>query len=159
MSAHEIPSERELERRAQEGSFLETLADDLAGSVGSAFGTAVERDGVTVIPVSKARWGLGGGIGADRLAERMRGGESHPEAAVGAGGGVIVKPIGFIELSGGRSRFRPIRDPERLAWAAIAGGLIGLSVLRSVLGTGRAAGRPRLRMAMRIRRRRRRLFG
>ena len=29
----------------------------------TVFGEPVERDGVTVIPVAKARWGFGGGAG------------------------------------------------------------------------------------------------
>ena len=43
--------------------FLTNLAEKLgaAAKASLVFGEAVERDGVTVIPVAKSRWGFGGG--------------------------------------------------------------------------------------------------
>src|SRR5258708_8627856 len=64
---------------------------------------------MTVIPVAKARWGLGGGSGKNGIAGRREG--------MGGGGGVIVQPVGFSEVSNGESRFRPILTPR--AWLAI----------------------------------------
>jgi uncharacterized spore protein YtfJ len=85
------------------------------------FGEAVERNGTTVIPVAKARWGLGGGSGNHRSAGRREG--------VGGGGGVIVQPVGFIEMSNGESRFRPIVTPGTwLRIAAVAGSLLLLAL-------------------------------
>src|SRR5262245_13732418 len=99
-----ILGERSLEGTRTEESFLETLADELAGSVCSVFGSPVEREGVTVIPVAKARWGMGGGFG--RRGEQREQGEGPTRGAgIGAGGGAIVKPLGFIEITAGRSRF------------------------------------------------------
>ena len=53
------------------GADADKLMADLADRLGkgaraaAVFGEPVERDGVTVIPVAKARWGLGGGVGTD----------------------------------------------------------------------------------------------
>jgi uncharacterized spore protein YtfJ len=150
MGAQEFPGERELEPRASEGSFLERLADELAGSVCSVFGSPVERDGVTVIPVAKARWGMGGGA-------KSRG-EVRPPGSVG-GGGAIVKPMGFLELSGGRTKFRPILDPSLIAGTAIATGMLGLAALQTIVGVGRPSTRARLRVGRRrIERQLRRIF-
>jgi hypothetical protein len=149
MGAQQIPGERELRQHVPEFSFLDRLANELAGSVCSVFGAAVEREGVTVIPVAKARWGMGGGLGPQRA-----GGETEPQIGIGAGGAAMVKPMGFVELSGGRTTFRPIRDPEVFAWTAIAGGIIGLSALRTIAAGRMLRSRPRLgkrRLARKLR--------
>ncbi|HEV7505996.1 MAG TPA: spore germination protein GerW family protein [Thermoanaerobaculia bacterium] len=87
------------------------------------FGEAIERDGMTVIPVAKARWGLGGGSGKHGIAGRREG--------MGGGGGVIVQPVGFIEMSNGESRFRPIVSPGTwLHVAAVVGGLLLFALTR-----------------------------
>ena len=86
------------------------------------FGEPVEGDGVTVIPVARARWGLGGGGGKQGLASRREG--------MGGGGGVIVEPAGFIEMKDGEARYRPIVDPKWMIGAAVAGGLLLLGLVR-----------------------------
>src|SRR5262245_38570153 len=83
----------ETEQRSQ-------LADELIERIGqtvgerahasTVFGEPVERDGLTVIPVAKARFGFGGGGGS--------GGPPGEEGSGGGGGGgAAVTPIGFIE--------------------------------------------------------------
>ena len=149
MGAQQIPSERELTQVVPEFSFLDRLANELAGSLCSVFGAAVEREGVTVIPVAKARWGMGGGLESPRPRD-----ETGPRSGIGAGGAVRVKPMGYVELSGGRTTFRPIRDPELIAWATIASGVIGLSALRTIVGARLRRSRPRLgarRLARQVR--------
>jgi uncharacterized spore protein YtfJ len=79
--------------------FLATLADKL-GAVANAkivFAEPLERDGVTVIPVAKARWGFGGGSG-----------RTEKETGSGGGGGAVVSPIGFIEIRNGETNFKRI---------------------------------------------------
>lgn len=87
----------------------------LPARASAVFGDAVERSGVTVIPVAKASWGFGGGSGGE-VANQGSGG----------GGGAVVAPIGFIEVRQDEARFVPIRDPRltalRLAVAACAFG-------------------------------------
>ena len=117
----------------------------------AVFGEPVQREDVTVIPVAKARWGMGGGSGAKSR-------EARPLGSAG-GGGAIVKPMGFLELAGGRTRFRPILDPGLVAGTAIATGLLGLGALQTVLASSRPSTRARLRIGKRrIGRRLRRLF-
>lgn len=87
---------------------------------GAVFGEAVSRDGVTVVPVARARWGFGSGVG-DRAAGRPKG--------FGGGGGMAISPVGYIELRGDEARFRPVYDLPRLIPAA----LIGLGVLGAIV--------------------------
>jgi uncharacterized spore protein YtfJ len=110
----------ELEKSSSADRFIGTMAEKL-GAVAKAatvFGEPVERDGVTVIPVAKARWGFGGGAG-----------RSKDEDGAGGGGGVTVTPVGFIEIKNHEANFRPIRTAS-LPWI-IAGGLLSLFLLRS----------------------------
>ena len=108
--------------------FFDKLAEKLgvAARAATVFGDAVERDGTTVIPVAKARWGMGGGGGRRGLAARQVG--------MGGGGGVIVQPVGYIEMKGGDSRFRPIVTPGH--WLALAAA--GVFLLLGLLRRGRA---------------------
>jgi uncharacterized spore protein YtfJ len=90
-------------------SVAERLAARL-GAVVSArtvFGDPVERDGVTVIPVAKAAWAFGGG-----------GGMRQGEEGSGGGGGAKVTPQGYIEIRGGKARYRRIR--ARPTWLPVA---------------------------------------
>ena len=106
------------------GGFFEALAEKLGAAARAAhiFGEPVERDGVTVIPVATARWGLGGGGGKRGLAGRQEG--------MGGGGGVIVQPAGYIEIKGGETRYRPIVDPKVVIGAVMAGGFLLLKLVK-----------------------------
>ena len=90
-----------LEKSNSADSFLGTMAEKLGAVARAAtvFGEPVERQGVTVIPVAKARWGFGGGVG-----------HGKDEEGAGGGGGVQVTPVGFIEIRNGQAEFRPIRS-------------------------------------------------
>jgi uncharacterized spore protein YtfJ len=106
--------------------FIEGMAEKLGAVARAAtiFGEPVERDGITVIPVAKARWGFGGGAGRRK-----------DEDGAGCGGGAQVSPVGFIELKNGEAEFRPIRTVS-LHWI-IAGGLATLFLVRRIFGTER----------------------
>src|SRR5436309_15180130 len=93
--------EEELES-AGSGTLFERLAEKLgvAARASTIFGEAVERDGLTVIPVARARWGLGGGGGKHGIAGRREG--------MGGGGGVVVQPVGVIDMSSGDARVPPV---------------------------------------------------
>jgi uncharacterized spore protein YtfJ len=90
------------------------------------FGEAVEREGVTVIPVAKARFGFGGGGGRGTRGEEGQG------AGGGGGGGVAVSPIGYIELRDRSSEFRRIRTPLDLVALVAAASLAAIAVKRLV---------------------------
>jgi hypothetical protein len=73
----------------------------------------------------------------ERLAERL-GGQAgatkttSEDSEPRGGGGVMVAPLGYIEIARGEARFRPIRDPM-LLWGAgsllVAAGLSAWLVL------------------------------
>jgi uncharacterized spore protein YtfJ len=137
----------------------ERLAERLAEKIGSSaratavFGEAVERDGVTVIPVAKARWGFGGGDGGPGGGRRpgrvRRGGDDRAADSStaqergegrsfegrdpagwggGGGGGVQIMPVGFIEVTPDGARFRRIVDQSAVmalgAMALVAAGIV-----------------------------------
>lgn len=114
---------------SQRDTYLERLAEKFGvhARASTVFGEPVERGGVTVIPVAKARWGFGGGGGGGR----GRGAESG--SGSGGGGGMALTPVGYIEVTAGKSRFRPIRDPSRVPLLMLGVALVAL--LR--VGTGR----------------------
>jgi len=96
--------------RAANGSsdaFLHRLADALGAkaSASVAYGPAVERDGVTVIPVAKVRWGFGGGGGSGRAVRNVG------ADGTGGAGGTLVSPIGYITIRSGKAEFHRIKEP------------------------------------------------
>jgi uncharacterized spore protein YtfJ len=152
MNQHDPIDKHELGAHALRSSFLDALTDGLTGMVGSVFGAPIDRDGVTVIPVARARWGMGGGFAPKHPLDRGPGGEP----SFGGGGGTIVKPVGFIELRQGQARFRAIPDRVSTAWAIVWVLLSGLSAYRMLGGHVGRRTREGTRFTMR---RRRRLFG
>ena len=107
-------------------SLLERLSQQLSttATAQTVYGTPVERDGITVIPVARARYGFGGGGGSGTQAGEAVG------SGLGAGAGVSLTPVGYIELREGRSRFRPIRSSV-VPLVAVSGAIAWL-LLRSV---------------------------
>jgi uncharacterized spore protein YtfJ len=103
-------------------SLPKRLAEAFKGSADAKmiYGEPIERDGVTIIPVVKLRYGFGGG-----------GGHDGEEGGRGAGG-MIVRPAGYIELKNGSSRFQAIREPGAFVPLVIAGGLTGLLLARGL---------------------------
>jgi uncharacterized spore protein YtfJ len=90
--------------------FIGRLADRLGATARAStiFADPVERDGLTIIPVARSRWGFGGGVGRKR-----------DEDGAGGGGGAQVTPVGFIELKNGEAEFRPIRTVP-LRWVILS---------------------------------------
>jgi uncharacterized spore protein YtfJ len=112
-----------------------TLADELLQRIGTTvgdrarvsaiFGEPVEREGITVIPVAKARFGFGGGGGAgSRQGEEGSGG--------GGGGGAMVTPVGYIEVRDGSPRFKRISSQSEVV-AVLAAASLAVLVLRRLL--------------------------
>lgn len=88
------------------------LAERVGARVAAStvYAPAVERDGVTVIPVATARFIVGGGSGSDP--------QKGPEGGGGGGLGRMA-PAGYIELKDGRSRFVPVVNPARMALVSL----------------------------------------
>lgn len=109
-------------RRADD--ILSMLADKVGAqfTASSIFGSPVERDGITVVPVAAVRFGFGGGGGGDASAEQ----EGDGGGAAGTGG-----PVGYIELKDGGSRFVPIVRPARMLALVCTTALAALLIARA----------------------------
>lgn len=81
------------------------------------YGDPIVREGVTVVPVAKIRYGFGGA---------HRGGSD-----AGTGGGLRASPLGYIEIRDGQSNYRQIEDPTTHIMRLAVGGALGLLVLRA----------------------------
>lgn len=114
----------------QVDSLIERIAEKLGATIkaSTVFGEPVERDGVTIIPVAKARWGFGGGGGTGQD-------ERGPGGGGGGGGGMSISPVGYIEVGHGESRFRPIRDARSYLPYVIGAATLLLLSMR-LLGRG-----------------------
>jgi uncharacterized spore protein YtfJ len=89
---------------SENSNVVERLAERLGSAdARTVYGAPIERDGTTIIPVARIRYGFGGGSGV-KASEGHRGG--------GAGGGANIAPVGYIELRNGVARFRRIRATE-----------------------------------------------
>jgi hypothetical protein len=134
MNATAIPNgvKDDVERRVSSsaGAFLATLVERLGGSANAAavYGQPVERDGLTLIPVARVAWAMGGGGGSGSAADGAGSGE-------GGGGAATAVPVGFIELRDGHAEFRPIRmRPPLWAFAPVvmASGVASLLALHGL---------------------------
>ncbi len=113
---------RQAAENDQGSRLLERLVSEVGGQAGAqaVFGEAVERDGVTVIPVARVRWGVGGG-----------GGWAPECSGSGGGGGVAADPIGYIEITSAGATFRRIAHPIAVA-EFIAAAIAAAIVLRAL---------------------------
>ena len=114
----------------EDGSELaNTLLKRIGETVGeraqaaTVFGEPVEREGITVIPVAKARFGFGGGGGA---------GPGEEGGGGGGGGGAMVSPVGYIEVRDGDAQFRRISTPVDLL-ALVAAAALAARALAQLL--------------------------
>jgi uncharacterized spore protein YtfJ len=128
----EIQQEIERQVQGQSGAILDRLAERLRGAANAAavYGTPVVRDGVTVIPVAKVRWGFGGGGGTGRSP-----GGNGAGSGEGGGGGVLATPMGYIEMRDGGTEFKQINDPITMLIVPpiiIAAGITATLVLRGL---------------------------
>jgi uncharacterized spore protein YtfJ len=116
------------------GSFLTRLIDKvtLGANARMIYGEPVEHDGVVVIPVGKLRWALGGGEGRDSAEESSGSGS-------GGGGGILMSPVGFIEIKDGTARFKPVFDPALIVQIIVASALALVLLQRGVSGIIREA--------------------
>ena len=118
------------ERSQLVNELLERIGETVGrkADASTIFGEPVQREGVTVIPVAKARFGFGGGGGSGSR-EGDRGGEG---SGGGGGGGVAVGPIGYIEVREGSAEFKRIRTPTDLLALVAAASLVALTIRRLI---------------------------
>lgn len=108
--------------------FLSAIAEKVGArfTAASIFGSPVEREGVTVVPVSSVRFAVGGGAG---------GGEG--QEGEGGGGAGAAGALGYIELKDGRSRFVPLVHPARMLAIVCATVLTGILIAAPERGSHR----------------------
>lgn len=105
------------DERTENRSLPERLAERLGGSAGvrMLYGEPIERDGATVVPVARVRYGFGGGSGSS----------GKGDGGSGGGGGVQSAPVGYIEMRGGKTRFRRIGNTSANIGFLVLGGIVG----------------------------------
>jgi uncharacterized spore protein YtfJ len=119
----------EAKREAEAGvadDRLSKLVEALGGtaSAQAVFGTPIEKDGVTIVPVASVRYGAGGGGHRGPGRKKRESGDPN-QIGYGHGGGVQAAPVGYIELRGGEARYRRINDPARPMAVALLFPLVG----------------------------------
>jgi uncharacterized spore protein YtfJ len=92
-------------------------------TVQRVFGEPFERDGTTVIPVARLQGGGGGG--------QNEAGDDGSGA--GGGFGLSARPAGVFVLAGGRVRWEPALDINRIVLGAQVVAVVGMVVARSIV--------------------------
>ena len=97
---------------------ITTIPDDLDAR--ACFGTPVERNGRTIIPVSRIAFGFGlgfgRGAGSDGSDSMEAGGGGEGEGGGGGGGGG-AHPVAVIEITDNGVEVQPISDNTRIVLA------------------------------------------
>ena len=144
-------------RRAGEGgpvdSFVERMAERIGAkaTVKAVFGDPIERDGITIIPVAKVRYGFGGGAGRGPVAVGpgpettetgfefpAAGGEAISEggrtagSGAGGGGGMTAEPVGYLEIGPDGASFIPITPVMPSPGFLLAAGATAAIILRAL---------------------------
>jgi len=133
---------------AAAGDKFSKLVESLGGTAtaSAVFGDPVEKDGVTIVPVARVRYGAGGGGGRGSGRKKKRGeADREQDVGYGQGGGVQASPVGYIELRDGKATYKRIVDPVRpiavlllfpvvgvLSFAMMA--VVGVQVAKSMRG-------------------------
>lgn len=113
------------ERAQLANELLERIGQTVGqrAQVSTIFGEPVEREGVTVIPVGKARFGFGGGGGSGSS-------DGDEGSGGGGGGGVAVSPVGYIEVRDRGAEFKRISTATDVLALVAAASLATLAVKR-----------------------------
>ena len=96
-----------------------TIQDEVGASV--CFGTPVEREGHTIIPVARVSFGYGLGFGGGSGGKESGSGfdaapvEGGEGGGGGGGGGGSSTPVAIIDIADGEVTVSPITDSTRIA--------------------------------------------
>ena len=109
---------------------IERVIERIGGraAVETAYGEPIVRGDLTVVPVARVRWAFGAGSGMP-VDEQER--NAAPSGS-GAGGAVMVDPIGYLEIGARGTEFKPIVPPYPGALFLLAGGVTAALVLRGL---------------------------
>ncbi|WP_136688859.1 spore germination protein GerW family protein [Halorhabdus amylolytica] len=105
---------------------IETIRE--SAGVERVYGEAIERDGRTVVPVSRISYGFGGGFGQGSSNTENGDDENASTdngSGGGGGGGVVAKPIGALEITDENTRFVRFDGRNRLLGAFVLGVAVG----------------------------------
>jgi uncharacterized spore protein YtfJ len=135
-------------RRAGEAGPIDGFVVQIAERIGAkanvkaVFGEPIERDGITIIPVAKVRWGFGGGAGNGPVAVGPgKPGEAgsvewndgaQTSSGSGGGGGVTADPVGYLEIGPEGAVFKPIVAAMPSPGFLLAAGATAALVLRGL---------------------------
>jgi len=103
------------------------LLKDISGALKSsatvktAYGDPVRTARKTIIPVARVAYGFGGGGELEKSGNR---GNRKAEREEG-GGGIVVKPVGVIEVTDKKTRYIPIGLKTRILLFLAAGFFTG----------------------------------
>lgn len=103
------------------GGILEGLKT--SASFSTVYGRPIHASGKTLIPVAKVAYGFGGGGETEKKGTF---GKKNIEKEEGGGGGVAVKPIGVLEVTGKKTKFVPVNKTTRLFGILALGFVTGL---------------------------------
>jgi uncharacterized spore protein YtfJ len=136
-AAADAASKAERAASGPQDAFLEKLAERVGGkaSIKAVFGEPISRNGKTIVPVAKIRWGFGGGTGTGPSSQAA---DAPVGTGPGAGGGVTAEPIGYLEIGDEGAAFKPIAaaypSPVFLLAAGFAGSLVIRAIARLIRG-------------------------
>jgi|SoiMethySBSTD1v2_1073268.scaffolds.fasta_scaffold1361708_2 uncharacterized spore protein YtfJ len=136
-AAADAASKAERAASGPQDAFLEKLAERVGGkaSIKAVFGEPISRNGKTIVPVAKIRWGFGGGTGTGPSSQAA---DAPVGTGTGAGGGVTAEPIGYLEIGDEGAAFKPIAaaypSPVFLLAAGFAGSLVIRAIARLIRG-------------------------
>lgn len=117
------------------GGILEGLKS--SASVSTVYGKPIHASGKTLIPVAKVAYGFGGGGETEKKGVF---GKRNIDTEEGGGGGVAVKPVGVLEVTGKRTKFVPISRKVRLLGFVAIGFVTGLAWSRRRLAHAAESG-------------------
>ncbi len=105
------------------------------GKVDTVFGNPIVSKEKTLVPVSKVKYGFGGGWGKSPWI-KSRGGDEQVDVegqgiGFGGGGGIQVEPIGMVEITAESTHFMPI-NPQKKLIKTFVGGIIAGIILRKI---------------------------
>jgi len=111
------------EKPARQRPFAEVFLERLAtsASVKTIYGEPITAHGKTIVPVARVAYGFGLGSGVANLRLKLKAGaEPGGPSGDAGGGGVVVQPVGALEITPASTRFVRYRQrPLVLADLAI----------------------------------------
>ena len=107
---------------------LEAFSHRMNSQLGNnaVYGTPIQAEGKTLIPVSRVAFGLGVGQGTNSKTSASPSGEM----GMGMGGGVVAQPIGVLEVTHQHTRFIPCQDMRKWLGVLFLGIGIGLWLMK-----------------------------